>query len=86
MLHVRVSIRVGIEFFLIKKNTVYTLSRSSFDTVTFHPLHAADKRYRKSKNRNSCVFLDFEIDTRSFETFIIIFIIETPSLAREKLQ
>ena len=58
VLYVRVSIiRVGIElFFLIKKNTVYTLSRSSLDTVTFHPVHAADKRYRKSRNVGIAVF------------------------------
>ena len=56
-LYVRVSIRVGIElFFSIKKNTVYTLSRSSLDTVTFHPVHAADKRYRKSRNIGIAVF------------------------------
>ena len=42
VLYVRVSIRVGIElFFLIKKkNTVYTLSRSSLDTVTTRGLRA----------------------------------------------
>ena len=58
VLYVRVSIiRVGIElFFFIKKNTVYTLSRSSLDTVTFHPVYAADKRYRKSRNVGIAVF------------------------------